>query len=326
MRPALHSTACLALTASLIVATPSFAQSAPTNAPGMIEEIVVTATKRGEQSLQDVPISITAFSASTLRDKGVDSFSDFAFQVPGLSFEDAGPGDKNFIIRGVNSTGTGVATVGQYIDEMLVTGDLRQPDLRLYDIERIEVLRGPQGTLYGSGSLSGTLRIVTNKPDSTAFDASVDVSGAATHGGGGDYEGSGMVNIPLVQDRLALRAVGYYRDFSGFIDNVRLGVDEVNAEDTYGGRVSLRYTPTENTTLTASAFYQETNLDGRNIFTTADGTLGDFNTDQFVRDPFDDDYDELAEVNIIEQASNFTPRAIVPARPRRVGVQVSYRY
>lgn len=273
------------------MAGPILAQSAAENPGYLIEEIIVTATKRGEQSLQDVPISITAFNEGMLRDKGVDSFSDFAYSVPGLSFEDAGPGDKTFIIRGINSTGTGVATVGQYIDEILVTGDLRQPDLRLFDVERIEVLRGPQGTLYGSGSLSGTIRIVTNKPDSTAFDAAVDLSGSYTRGGSGDFETNGMVNLPLVEDRLALRVVAYHRDFSGFIDNVRLGLDGVNDEQTVGGRAALQFTPGEHTTVTASAFFQDTELGGRNIFTTADGTLGDFNTDQFVRDPFDDDYD-----------------------------------
>lgn len=111
--------------------------------------------------------------------------------MPGLSCEDAGPGDKTFIIRGISSTSTGVATVGRYIDVILVTGDLRQPDLRLFEIERIEVLRGPQGTLYGSGSLSGTLRIVTNKPDARAFDTSIDLTGSGTRHGSDDYETSG---------------------------------------------------------------------------------------------------------------------------------------
>lgn len=284
-------TFCVAVAACLMAPSISFSQSTANKPSGTIEEIIVTATKQGEQSLQDVPMSITAFTEATLRDKGVDSFSDFAYAVPGLMFEDAGPGDKNIIIRGVNSTGTGVATVGQYIDEVLVTGDLRQPDLRLFDIERIEVLRGPQGTLYGSGSLSGTIRIITNKPDSTLFESTVDVSGSYTKHGSEDFEASGMVNIPLSEDLLALRVVGYHRDFSGFIDNVRLGLDEVNNEETTGGRASLRFTPGDNTIITASVFIQDTHLGGRNIFTTADGTLGDYNTDQFVRDPFDDDYE-----------------------------------
>lgn len=290
----MYEKAMLALQVALVstlVSAPVLAQSTSEGSGAVLEEVIVTATKRGELSLQDVPISITAFSAGMLRDKGVDSFSDFARSVPGLSFEDAGPGDKNFIIRGINSTGTGVATVGQYIDETLVTGDLRQPDLRLFDVERIEVLRGPQGTLYGSGSLSGTIRIVTNKPDASAFDAEVDLSGSSTRHGSGDFETNGMINLPLVEDKLALRVVGYYRDFSGFIDNVRLDVDEVNDEETVGGRATLLFTPTDNTTITASIFSQDTQLGGRNIFTTADGTLGDFNTDQFVRDPFDDDYE-----------------------------------
>ncbi|MEJ8568688.1 TonB-dependent receptor [Elongatibacter sediminis] len=278
----------LALTACSVAA---WAQQPTASERAEIEEVIVTATKRGAESVQDVPISITAFSQTLLENKGVDSFEDFANLVPGLSYEDAGPGDKTFIVRGINSTGTGVATVGQYIDEILVTGDLRQPDLRLFDVERIEVLRGPQGTLYGSGSLSGTIRVVTNKPDPTRFATTVRLEGSHTRNGGEDYEASAMVNLPLVEDTLALRVVGYHRDYSGFIDNVRLGEDRVNDEETSGGRAVLRWTPNDDMTLTASAYFQDTRLGGRNIFTTADGTLGEFNTDQYVHDPFDDDFE-----------------------------------
>ena len=255
-----------------------------------IEEIVVTATKRGAQNLQNVPISISAISEQTIRDKRIDNFADFALTVPGLSFQDAGPGDKIITLRGVNSTGTGVATVGMYIDEILVTGDLRQPDLKLFDVKQIEVLRVPQGTLYGSGSLSGTIRIITNKPDPDNFETRADGAVSFTRRGNENYEANLMVNVPLVEGKLALRAVGYVRDMTGFIDNIRLGNKNVNNENTQGGRVTLGFEASENTTISASAFYQGTNLGGRFIFTTADGTNGNFNTDQFVLDPFRDDY------------------------------------
>lgn len=266
-------------------------QNTASNDSGVIEEIIVTATKRGVQSSQNVPISISAFSEEFLKDKRVDSFSDYAPMVPGLAFEDAGPGDKIYIIRGANSTGTGVATVGMYIDEMLVSGDLRQPDFKLFDIQRIEVLRGPQGTLYGDGSLTGTIRIITNKPDPAKFSALVDGSVSHTRRGGENYEGNAMVNIPLVADQLAFRAVAYIRDMDGFIDNVRLGNDNVNTEDTDGFRATLGYYPSERTRITATAMHQDTNLGGRYIFTTADGTLGNFNTDQYVIDGLDDRMD-----------------------------------
>ena len=130
-------------------------------------------TKRGAENVQTIPIAITAISQAELLAKGAQEFEDYARSVPSLSFVDAGPAFKTYVIRGINATGTGVATVGQYVDDVLITGDLRQPDLRLYDIQRIEVLRGPQGTLYGSGSLSGTIRTITNPPDPTGYHADV---------------------------------------------------------------------------------------------------------------------------------------------------------
>jgi len=253
-----------------------------------IEEVVVTATKRGVQTAQNVPISISVFSEDFLKNERVDSFSDYANFVPGLAFEDAGPGDKTYIIRGANSTGTGVATVGMYIDEMLVSGDLRQPDWKLFDIQRIEVLRGPQGTLYGDGSLTGTIRIITNKPDPSGFSMLADGAVSTTKYGERNYTGNAVVNVPIVNDKLALRAVGYSRDMGGFIDNVRLGNDNVNTEDTNGYRLTMGFYPSDSLRVTATAMHQHTHLGGRFIFTTADGTLGDFNTDQYVIDGLDD--------------------------------------
>jgi len=271
----------------------------------VIEEIIVTATKRGLESAQNVPISITAFSEQFLKDKRVDNFFDYALFVPGLSFQDAGPGDKTYIIRGANSTGTGVATVGMYIDEMLVSGDLRQPDFKLFDIQRVEVLRGPQGTLYGDGSLTGTIRIITNQPDPSGFSAVVDGAISTTSHGEENYEGNAMINVPLVEDRLALRAVAYIRDMGGFIDNVRLGNQNVNWEETEGYRISLLYAPSDTTRVTATAMHQDTELDGRFIFTTADGTLGDFNTDQYVIDGLDDEID-LYNLTLVQEFNSGT--------------------
>ena len=138
-----------------------------------IEEVVVTASKRGEQNVQDVSMSIAAFDEASLRARGADNFLDYARAVPGLSVQDQGPGDKKYVIRGVQSVGA--ATTGLYFDEIVMTannrqdGGGRQPDLKLFDIERVEVLRGPQGTLYGASSMSGTIRIVANKPDASEF-------------------------------------------------------------------------------------------------------------------------------------------------------------
>ncbi|WP_157221142.1 TonB-dependent receptor [Flavisphingomonas formosensis] len=283
-----------AVAAALVAAlsAPAAAQTsaaAATDNQG-VSEIVVTATKRGDESLQRVPIAITALSQATLENRGVTDFGDYARSVPGLSFVDSGPGNKTYILRGVNSTGTGVATVGQYVDDILITGDLRQPDLRLYDVQRIEVLRGPQGTLYGAGSLSGTLRTITNPPSfrGLAADALGRVSGTAS--GGANYEGAVTLNVPLVDDRLALRVTGYGDHESGFIDNVRLGTHGVNAYDTYGTHAALLWSIGPATSLTANFFYQDVQGDGRNIVVKADGDLGHYKTDQFVHDPYRDHF------------------------------------
>ncbi len=155
-----------------VTTTVARAQQATTlaaaDSPVALEEVLVTATKRGNENLQTVPIAITAQSQATLETKGAQDFEDYARSVPSLSFVDSGPAFKTYVIRGVNAAGTGVATVGQYVDDILITGDLRQPDIRLFDVQRVEVLRGPQGTLYGSGSLSGTIRTIINPPDRPA--------------------------------------------------------------------------------------------------------------------------------------------------------------
>src|SRR6185437_1137821 len=143
-----EATNASSLTSTGAASTASQAPQAATSpGPDSLEEVVVTATKRGNENLQTVPIAITAQSQATLEAKGAQDFSDYARSVPSLSFVDSGPAFKTYVIRGINATGTGVATVGQYVDDILITGDLRQPDLRLFDVQRVEVLRGPQGTL-----------------------------------------------------------------------------------------------------------------------------------------------------------------------------------
>jgi outer membrane receptor protein involved in Fe transport len=276
---------CILLVVTSAVALNSQAQVSSSPAGDALEEIVVTATKRGAENLQTIPIAITAISQAELLATGAKEFEDYARSVPSLSFVDAGPAFKTYVIRGINATGTGVATVGQYVDDVLITGDLRQPDLRLYDIQRIEVLRGPQGTLYGSGSLSGTIRTITNPPDPSGYHADIIANVSNTDHGGGNYNGAGTLNAPI-GDRVALRATVYDDHESGYIDNVRLGTKDVNAEHTWGARAALLVNIDDATKLTANAFYQSTKTDGRNIVDKADGDLGRYNTDQYVHDPF----------------------------------------
>lgn len=222
------------------------------------EEIVVTAQRRVER-LQDVPIAVTALGEDRLEQLGADSFRGFALTVPGLQMNEIGANTAKFVIRGVSTEpfigGNLQDTVVSYIDD-LPTGDSRSnitiPDISLFDVERVEVLRGPQGTLFGSGAMGGAIRIVTNQPDAADFAAKFEANFDGTKGGDLSQAYKGMVNVPLVDEKLALRVVGYYRNAGGWMDN--LGVAGVtgsfsgeNANDleAYGGRVMLRYQPSE---------------------------------------------------------------------------------
>ncbi len=232
-----------------------------------IEEIVVTALRR-ETTLQETPISITALGAKDLENLGADDFLDFVGFVPGLSVRDNGPGQTRPIIRGI--FGPGEAQVGVYFDETPVTGapgtsnsaGRFSPEIKPVDVNRIEVLKGPQGTLYGGGSMGGTLRIIYNQPDSTDFSSKISVEASSVEKGGSGFQGSAMVNIPLVEDVLALRLVGYKRDDPGFIDNVTLGLEDINSVETTGARAALRWTPNDNFTASATIYYQDQEVGG----------------------------------------------------------------
>jgi outer membrane receptor protein involved in Fe transport len=246
--------------------------------PEAVEEVVVTANKRGEESAQSLPISITALSGEHLAESGATVFSEWSHSVPGLVFQDQGPGDKRYIIRGVQSIGA--ATVGVYLDNAVITGSNGEDDgggknidIRLYDMQRIEVLRGPQGTLYGAGSLSGTIRLITNPPKLDGFEGDVGAELSNTSHGSENYNFNGMVNIPIVQDKIAMRAVGWYVNDSGFIDNVRLGNDEINTEETTGGRLTVALAATDRLKLTASVLYQDQEVGGKSFFFPSDGDL-----------------------------------------------------
>ena len=246
------------------------------------EEIVVTATKRGAQGLMDVPIAIQAITGDNLRDRGVQDFADWAVSVPGLKYEDLGPGDKRIFMRGINSIGA--STTGVYFDEAVISGSNKEDgggrnvDIKLYDIQQIEILKGPQGTLYGASSMAGTIKMISNKPDLSEVDAYVNGTLGNTDGGGFNWGINAMVNVPLIEDKLGLRVVGWNDDRSGYIDNVRLGKDNINNEETYGGRVMLRLEASDNLTIDASVMIQRTDVGGTSRV-TPEGTIGHVPTD-----------------------------------------------
>ena len=186
------------------------------DAGGGLTEIVVTAT-RSAQSIQKVPISMQALGAETLAERQVKGLSDFATLLPSVSFEGIGPGRNTAFFRGIVPAGGAYASVGYYLNDIPITGT-EVPDIHAYDLERVEALAGPQGTLYGAGSLAGTIRIITNKPNMDKFEFGYDVE--ANKYGKGDFGGQleSYINVPL-SDTLAVRAMGYYRRDGGYIDN-----------------------------------------------------------------------------------------------------------
>jgi iron complex outermembrane recepter protein len=282
-----------ASTATLVlVAAPVFAQTAADRADsGTLQEVVVTALKR-DTALQDTPIAISAITGETLSNSGVQGIADLAASVPSLGFVDAGPAFRRVVIRGIQAAGE--PTVGTYYDETPVTGSVGSandaggstPELRLFDVERVEVLRGPQGTLYGSGSMGGTLRVIYNKPKFEQ-EIATDTSLSATEGGGFNYEVNGVFNTPIVDDKAAARIVGFYGKRAGYIDEVVLGIDDINDTRSYGGRGQLRLTPLTNLTVDVAAFLNRVRTDSNSWTVQA----GDYNTDAFTRQPVRDDLD-----------------------------------
>src|ERR1700674_3119257 len=216
--------ACVGVGLSLPVAAAPAPAPAVSSSDGGLEEITVTAEKY-KSTIQDTPISLSAVSGEQLDAAGITSVEALAREVPGLSVRSAGPGETEYEARGLASSGGAAPTVGFYLNEVpLSPPALAQAgkvviDPNLYDVERIEVLRGPQGTLYGSSSMGGTVKVVTNQPKLGTWEGSVQGVLSDTQGGSGNGSGSFMLNIPM-GNTLALRIVGSDTYRSGWIDRI----------------------------------------------------------------------------------------------------------
>jgi len=263
-----------------------------------IDEIVVTALKR-ETSLQDTAMAISAISGDELQKLGAVGIEDFTKTVPGLELMNRGPSERRPIVRGIN--GPGEAQVGLYYDEIPFSGSpgtgddagRYSPDMHLFDIERVEVLRGPQGTLYGSGSMGGTIRLITKRPDASGFEGAIGATVASVSHGGVNFGLRGMVNIPLAEDKLAFRLVGYSRNNDGFIDNSYLEgglVEDINHEKATGGRAQILWTPTDSFSVRATYMTEE--VEGGARFHVTDGHAnGEWWSESDSRDTMDDQWD-----------------------------------
>ncbi len=260
-------------------------QAALAQDSGGLEEVVVTAQKRAE-NMQDVPISIDAIGNEKLEELNIRNFTDYVRMLPSVAATPsigAGAGFSAVYMRGIVTGGDGQATtsqpsVGTYLDEQPVTTIQGNLDLHLYDIARVEALAGPQGTLYGASSQSGTIRIITNKPEIGKFSAGYALEGNMVDDGGNGYVAEGFVNVPL-GDRAALRLVGWKTKEAGWMDNLRgtrlyagdvstaadnftvdnasLAKDDYNTLDTIGARAALRIELNDTWTVTPTAQMQE---------------------------------------------------------------------
>jgi outer membrane receptor protein involved in Fe transport len=277
------------------------AQPAPAAAPAEDngDVIIVTAQKRSE-NLQNVPISIQALGTQQLEDLNVANFQDYTRLLPSISYQTFQPGTTNVYIRGVASGGDGnhsgsLPSVGVYLDEQPVTTIGGTLDVHVYDIARIEVLRGPQGTLYGASSEAGTIRIISNRPDPSHFSGGVDGEINSVHHGGIGGSLEGFVNAPL-SDTAAVRLVGWYQHDAGYIDNVAgtraflpqpggivinnnsLVENNYNDVDVIGGRAALGIELSEHWTVTASLLAQDQKTNG---FFGFDPSVGDLQVQHF---------------------------------------------
>jgi iron complex outermembrane recepter protein len=296
----LPSAVLLAGTASVLATLASAQTVANADDSGGLAEIVVTAQKRSS-TVQETPISITAVSGADLQDRGISDVATLAAATPGVSLKSNGPGQTEIEMRGMTSSGGNSATVGFYLDDVPMTAPTGAQngkvviDPTLYDLNRIEVLRGPQGTLYGSGSMGGTVKLITNQPNLTKTEGSFESILSGTDGGGFNHNDNFMFNLPLINDQLALRIVGSEAHTSGWIDRIVVNpfplptnggatrgdvqaapIESVrhgsNAEQLYGVRVTMLWKPSDALSITPSIFYQRVTQEGPSSFDSVPGT------------------------------------------------------
>ena len=302
----------VALVAGLAITSQAMAQ-------GALEEITVTATKR-ESGLQDVPISISAVTGVTLENAGIEDFDDLISAVPSLSMKSSGPGRTQLNIRGV-AAATGFApTVSYYIDEMPISTissgsstSFAQTVVspKMFDLSRVEVLRGPQGTLFGSSAMGGTVRLITNQPSVDGFEAKVAGEVSSTTGGGTNFGLNGMANFVL-GDNTALRLVASTTDRDGYIDRIYDDgagtsgrVSDVDSEETNSLRASLRFNLGDNFYIQPTYFYQEMKMGGKPNFDGPDSDPLNQYRKFDAAEPFDDEF-SMASVTMNGDFNNFS--------------------
>jgi len=276
-----------------LTAVPASAQTARNDA--LPEDIVVTASKRSEP-LQQVPSAVSAVSGEALEQAGAGRLNEILSSTPGATLKPTGyPGRNSLVLRGISSGSSQAgSSVGIYIDDTPVgsstvfsVGALLTPDIDPYDLERVEILRGPQGTLYGANTLGGLLKFVTRAPNLEEAEAGGRAQASVTRGDE-SYLLGGRINLPVVEGKLAIRASGSYRRDAGWIDNVGRGKKDVNDIRTTSGRVAALFQPTDALSLKLNYLYQNISADGAGYTTidrNAKPVFGDLTQQALVDEP-----------------------------------------
>src|SRR5216684_4228577 len=284
--------------------------------PKVTEEMVVTARKK-EETVEDTPISVTAPTESQLRDRGAENLEDVSANVAGFTVQNLGPGQSQVAMRGVSAgqiarDQPGVKeSVGSYLDESVISLSLFTPDIDLFDLSRVEVLRGPQGTLFGSGSESGTVRYITNQPKIGASETIGEFSGSSISNGSVGGSAKVAVNVPMGPTS-AMRFAGYYTRYGGFIDAIQPGLSrkkDVNDGHREGARLAFLFKPIEKLSITPRIIYQKVDMNGwnradaynilGNPFTTSRPAVKLGSLEQFtqIKEPYTDKF-FLGDVNL----------------------------
>lgn len=247
----------------------ALADSSPAKTVQEVQEVVVTATKRAEK-LHDVAMGITAVTGADLQTRQESDFTDFAAQVPGFEVQQMSPGWNREILRGENTGGTG-ATVATLIDDVPLSfsgsdndASVTSTNVDTYDLQRVEVLKGPQGTLYGAAAEGGVVKYVTTPPDLHAFHAGFEVGASSVAHGGTGGSVKGYINLPFWQDKAALRITGFDEDIPGYINDPLLNAHDINHARKLGGRISLLVKPTNDLSIRLGMMQQDLHAFGDN--------------------------------------------------------------
>ena len=278
-----------------------------------LEEIIVTARQRAESS-QDVPMTIQALSGDDIQKQGITTLEDFSRFVGNLSVQTTAPGQNTIVFRGVSDGGGFLVdpTAAIYLDEQPMSMTSMAPDVYPVDIARVEALAGPQSTLFGASSQTGTIRVITNKPDASEFSADIGLGMSGVAKGDNGYDFDATVNIPVVKDKFAVRLSGFSAEDGGFIDsllgttvvdaysglgglktNVGNVENDINSVEWSGGRISARWLVSDDWTATLTSNFQEIIANG---FNDMDDTVGDLETVKFYDEFRTDDWNQTSLV------------------------------